>query len=87
MYAESTTPLDQDQLDRFCKVWADCGYDDPTDQYFVLFDEHGPKASADDRLAIEEIATACGLQTEQRGGELWVRKTQQIHDEIGAYWV
>lgn len=86
MYDKPTKPLTQDQLDHFCRVWADDGYDDPTDEYFVLF-SGGDANENPARAGIEAICLDVGLPTEIRDGELWVPKTQQIHDEIGANWV
>lgn len=86
MYSDTTKPLTQDQLNLFCKAWADHGYDDPTDQYFVLF-SGGDAAERPKLAAIEAIGTDVGLPMEIRDGELWVPKTQQIHDEIGARWI
>jgi hypothetical protein len=87
MYATPTRPMTQDELDRICRVWADEGSDDPTDQWLELWDGGDADDEPEARDAIIAIATDCGLEAKVERGVLMVQKTQQLHDEIGARWI
>ncbi|ARU51284.1 hypothetical protein JN535_11440 [Cellulosimicrobium cellulans] len=87
MYATPTRPMTQDELDRICRVWADCGSDDPTDRWLELWDGGDADDHPEQRDAIVAIAREVGLEAAVEDGVLRVQKTQQLHDEIGARWI
>ncbi|MCQ9368370.1 hypothetical protein NQ036_08995 [Brevibacterium sp. 91QC2O2] len=86
MYAAPTRPMTQDELDLICSVWADAGSDDPTDQWLELWDGGDADDHVEQRDAIIAIAQDVGIESRIERGFLQVRKTQQLHDEIGENW-
>ncbi|WP_396426944.1 DUF6357 family protein [Amycolatopsis sp. EV170708-02-1] len=80
---EQPAPLDQDVVDRFCKIWADSGYNDRWDVHYVLFDGHTVEDAGEARdellalvrtLGLERVDAPPGAPT----GEVWVRTDPRI---------
>ncbi|SDH48368.1 hypothetical protein SAMN05216553_12422 [Lentzea fradiae] len=83
-------PLDREALTRFCKIWADTGYNDRWDVHYVLFDSRTVEeagAARDDllelvrTLGLERVDTPPGAAT----GEVWVRTDPRIDAELGNW--
>ncbi|WP_134321809.1 hypothetical protein [Cumulibacter soli] len=87
MYATPNRPMTQDELDLICRVWADEGSDDSTDTWLELWDGGDADDNPEKRDAIIAVAAEVGIEAEVVNGILRVRKTQQLHDEIGARWI
>ncbi|MFE9859363.1 DUF6357 family protein [Streptomyces sp. NPDC005780] len=85
-----TAPLDQEAVDRFCKIWADSGYNDRWDVHYVLFDSCTLEETSEDRdellgligtLGLERVDTPPGAAD----GEVWVRTDPRIDAELGNW--
>ncbi|CAM3415327.1 hypothetical protein [Stackebrandtia soli] len=87
MYATPNRPMNQGELDLICRIWADCGSDDPTDRWLQLWDGGDADDHPEQRDAVIALAKEVGLEVTVVEGILNVQKTQQLHDEIGARWI
>ncbi|MEU8114992.1 hypothetical protein [Micromonospora sp. NPDC048947] len=73
-------------IDEVGRIWADSGYVDPTDQYYIFFDSHDID---DDRAEQAELLTLIeflGLErvdapADAAGGEVWVRSDPRLDAE------
>ncbi|MGW0785502.1 DUF6357 family protein [Streptomyces sp. NPDC002913] len=83
----ATARLDQDALDRFCRIWADSGYNDRWDVHYVLFDSCTLDDAGEARdellrsirtLGLELVDAPPGAAT----GEVWVRTDPRIDNEL-----
>ncbi|MGW5401949.1 hypothetical protein [Streptomyces sp. NPDC003952] len=74
-------------VEEVARIWADSGYVDPSDQFYVFFDSHG---AADDRAELLELISFLGLErvdapTGAAEGEVWVRTDTRLDAEF-ARW-
>ncbi|XVS66451.1 DUF6357 family protein [Actinosynnema sp. CA-299493] len=86
----ATAPLDREAVDRFCRIWADSGYNDRWDVHYVLFDGDTLEEAGEARdellglvrtLGLERVDAPPGAAT----GEVWVRTDPRIDAELG-HW-
>ncbi|MCX5400980.1 hypothetical protein [Streptomyces sp. NBC_00102] len=82
-----TAPHDREAVDRFCKLWADDGYNDRWDVHYVLFDGWTLEEAGETReellglirtLGLERVDAPPGAAT----GEVWVRTDPRIDAEL-----
>ncbi|MGW1813775.1 hypothetical protein ACWCQM_09425 [Streptomyces sp. NPDC002125] len=83
----ATARLDQDALDRFCRIWADSGYDDRWDVHYVLFDSCTLDDAGEARDALLGLIRTLGLELVDAPpgaatGEVWVRTDPRIDAEL-----
>lgn len=82
--------LDKKALNRFCKVWADTGYNEyvsDSEIYYVLFDSRTLAEVGADRAEMLKLLETMGLHqvdTPVRGssGEVWVRSDPRVDVEL-----
>ncbi|GHB07646.1 DUF6357 family protein [Streptomyces termitum] len=83
-------PADRETLDRFCRIWADSGYNDRWDVHYVFFDGHALERTGGSRdellrligtLGLERVDAPPGAAT----GEVWVRTDPRIDAELGRW--
>jgi len=83
----ATAPLDQEAVNRFCRVWADDGYNDRWDVHYALFDGCTLEETGEARdellrvietLGLERVGPPPGAAT----GEVWVRTDPRIDTEL-----
>ncbi|RSN05193.1 hypothetical protein DMC63_38770 [Streptomyces sp. WAC 05977] len=87
---EQATPLDQETVDRFCKIWADSGYNDRWDVHYVLFDSYSIEDAGEDRNELLGLVRTLGLERVDAppgaaDGEVWVRTDPRIDAELGRW--
>ncbi|MER7863714.1 DUF6357 family protein [Amycolatopsis japonica] len=84
---EQPAPFDQETVDRFCKIWADSGYNDRWDVHYVFFDGDTVEDAGEARdellalvrtLGLERVDAPPGAPT----GEVWVRTDPRIDAEL-----
>jgi hypothetical protein len=86
----ATEPLDREAVDRFCKIWADCGYNDRWDVHYVLFDSYSIEEAGEAREDLLNLVRTLGLELvdtppEAETGEVWVRTDPRIDAELGNW--
>ncbi|MBP2579751.1 hypothetical protein J3A78_000229 [Streptomyces sp. PvR006] len=77
-------------VEEVARIWADSGYVDPTDQYYVFFDSHGADEDRAERAALLTLIEFLGVErvdapAEAAGGEVWVRTDARL-DVAFARW-
>lgn len=85
-----TAPLDQETVDRFCRIWADSGYNDRWDVHYVLFDGCTLEETGEDRDELLGLIGTLGLVRVDTppgaaDGEVWVRTDPRIDSELGNW--
>ncbi|MFD0556462.1 hypothetical protein FB566_1702 [Stackebrandtia endophytica] len=84
------TPFDQDTVDRFCKIWADSGYNDRGDVHYILFDGYTIEDAGDAYTELLGLIESLGLvrvdsPSTSPDGEVWVRTDPRIDAEL-EHW-
>ncbi|MFD6069833.1 MULTISPECIES: DUF6357 family protein [Amycolatopsis] len=87
---ELPAPFDQETVDRFCKIWADSGYNDRWDVHYVLFDGYSVEDAGEDRDELLSSIRTLGLERVDAppgaaDGEVWVRTDPRIDAELGNW--
>lgn len=85
--------LDKKLLNRFCKIWADTGYnayDGRALLAHVLFDSHTLEEVGEDRAAALTLIEELGLEVlptpeASLPGEIWVRGDSRVDLELGKW--
>ncbi|MEV1015492.1 MULTISPECIES: hypothetical protein [unclassified Micromonospora] len=77
-------------LAEVARIWADSGYVDPSDRYYVFFDGHDIDDDRAERAALLPLIEFLGLErvdtpAEAAGGEVWVRTDPRLVAEC-ARW-
>ncbi|MFV6026834.1 hypothetical protein [Streptomyces sp. NPDC056264] len=77
-------------VEEVARIWADSGCVDPTDQYYVFFDSHGPDDDRSERAELLALIEFLGVErvdapAEAAGGEVWVRVDARL-DAAFARW-
>ncbi|MFI7595842.1 hypothetical protein [Micromonospora sp. NPDC049359] len=77
-------------LGEVARIWADSGYVDPSDRYYVFFDGHDIDDDRAERAALLPLIEFLGLErvdtpAEAAGGEVWVRTDPRLVAEC-ARW-
>ncbi|MFF3213004.1 hypothetical protein ACFYYB_20320 [Streptomyces sp. NPDC002886] len=72
------------------RIWADSGYVDPSDQYYVFFDSHGIDEDRAERAELLKLIEFLGIERVDApdgaaGGEVWVRTDPRLDAEC-ARW-
>ncbi|MEU4554547.1 hypothetical protein EV382_1434 [Micromonospora violae] len=72
------------------RIWADSGYVDPSDTYYIFFDSHDVDDDRAERAALLQLIAFLGLErvdapAEAAGGEVWVRTDPRLVVEC-ARW-
>ncbi|MFC5058594.1 DUF6357 family protein [Saccharothrix xinjiangensis] len=85
-----TAPLDPEAVDRFCRTWADSGYNDRWDVHYVLFDSCTVEEAGEARDEALRVVEALGLERVDTPpaaatGEVWVRTDPRVDAELG-HW-
>jgi len=87
--AEQVTapPLDPEAVDRFCRIWADSGYNDRWDVHYVLFDSCTVQEAGETRDELLDLVRTLGLERVDAPpgaatGEVWVRTDPRIDAEL-----
>jgi hypothetical protein len=85
-----TAPLDRDAVDRFCRIWADSGYNDPWGVHYILFDCRTIEEAGEARDELLSLIQILGLErvdapTGAASGEVWVRTDPRIDAELGRW--
>ncbi|GLY47775.1 DUF6357 family protein [Lentzea sp. NBRC 102530] len=88
--AEPAAPLDPEALTRFCRIWADTGYNDRWDTHYVLFDSNTVEEAGPARDDLLELVRTLGLERVDAPpgastGEVWVRTDPRIDAELGNW--
>ncbi|MGW2625162.1 hypothetical protein [Micromonospora taraxaci] len=70
-------------IDEVGRIWADSGYVDPTDQYYIFFDSTDVDDDRADRAELLQLIEFLGLErvdapTGAAGGEVWVRSDPRL---------
>ncbi|MFJ8045806.1 DUF6357 family protein [Kitasatospora sp. NPDC096147] len=83
-------PLDPAAVDRFCRIWADSGYNDPWDVHYVLFDGDTVADAGEARGQLLEAVRTLGLVLVDSppgapDGEVWVRTDPRIDAELDRW--
>ncbi|MGW5560540.1 hypothetical protein ACWER9_25370 [Micromonospora sp. NPDC003944] len=73
-------------IDEVGRIWADSGYVDPTDQYYIFFDSKDVDDDRADRAELLQLIEFLGLErvdtpAEAAGGEVWVRSDPRLDAE------
>ncbi|WP_327308538.1 hypothetical protein OG730_37910 [Streptomyces sp. NBC_01298] len=77
-------------IGEFARIWANSGYVDPSDQYYVFFDSHGVDEDRAERAELLELIGFLGIERVDApdgaaGGEVWVRTDPRLDVEC-ARW-
>ncbi|MEU8126726.1 hypothetical protein AB0B68_05905 [Micromonospora sp. NPDC049049] len=72
------------------RIWADSGYVDPTDSYYIFFDSQDIDDDRADRAELLQLIEFLGLErvdapAEAAGGEVWVRSDPRL-DAQSEQW-
>ncbi|MBB4905910.1 DUF6357 family protein [Actinophytocola algeriensis] len=86
----ATAPLDREAADRFCRIWADAGYNDRWGVHYVLFDSRTLEEAGEDREELLRLIQTLGLERVDAPpgaatGEVWVRTDPRIDAEL-EHW-
>ncbi|GAB4102387.1 hypothetical protein AB0C44_24280 [Micromonospora taraxaci] len=70
-------------IDEVGRIWADSGYVDPTDQYYIFFDSTDVDDDRADRAELLQLIDFLGLERVDApagaaGGEVWVRSDPRL---------
>ncbi|MEU8217730.1 hypothetical protein AB0C47_18390 [Micromonospora taraxaci] len=70
-------------IDEVGRIWADSGYVDPTDQYYIFFDSKDVDDDRADRAELLQLIEFLGLErvdapAEATEGEVWVRSDPRL---------
>lgn len=81
------TESSDDSVTQICKMWAENGYVDPTDTFYVFFDSMTLEETEPDRTQLFHLVNEMGLEvattpTEAANGEVWVRRDSRIDAEL-----
>ncbi|WP_424187423.1 DUF6357 family protein [Actinokineospora sp. G85] len=84
---EQTAPTDREAVDRFCRIWADSGYNDRWDAHYVLFDGDDVDDAGEVRDELLAVVQTLGLERVDAppgaaSGEVWVRTDPRIDAEL-----
>ncbi len=87
---EQVVPFDRETVDRFCRIWADSGYNDRWDVHYVLFDSYSLEDVGEDRDELLGLVRTLGLERVDpppgaADGEVWVRTDPRIDAELGRW--
>ncbi|CCH32271.1 DUF6357 family protein [Saccharothrix espanaensis] len=87
---QPTAPLDREAVERFCRTWADSGYNDRWDVHYVLFDSCALEEVSETRVELLELVRTLGLDhvdapPEAATGEVWIRTDPRIDAEL-EHW-
>ncbi|MEU9798900.1 hypothetical protein [Streptomyces sp. NPDC051000] len=80
-------------IEEVARIWADSGYVDPSDQYYVFFDSHDIDEDRAERAALLKLIEFLGMERvaapaeagRGAGGEVWVRTDPRLDVEF-ARW-
>ncbi|MGV9213114.1 hypothetical protein ACTFTM_14750 [Micromonospora sp. RB23] len=73
-------------LDEVARIWADSGYVDPSDQYYIFFDSKDADDDRAERATLLPLIEFLGLErADAAGGEVWVRTDSRLVAEC-ARW-
>ncbi|MFD6888194.1 hypothetical protein [Streptomyces sp. NPDC059957] len=77
-------------IEEVARIWADSGYVDPSDQYYVFFDSHGVDDDRAERAELLKLIEFLGIErvdtpTGAAGGEVRVRTDSRLDIEF-ARW-
>ncbi|MER5863240.1 hypothetical protein [Kitasatospora sp. NPDC002040] len=77
-------------IEAVARIWANSGYVDPSDQYYVFFDSHGAEDDRAERAELLRLIGFLGLERVDApagaaGGEVWVRTDARL-DAASARW-
>ncbi|GAA3763852.1 DUF6357 family protein [Micromonospora maritima] len=77
-------------IDEVMRIWADSGYVDPTDQFYIFFDSHGADDDRAERAELLQLIEFLGLERVDAPagaaeGEVWVRADPRLDAEC-ARW-
>ncbi|MEU9031658.1 hypothetical protein AB0D46_29880 [Streptomyces sp. NPDC048383] len=77
-------------MEEIARIWADSGYVDPSDQYYVFFDSRGVDDDRADRAVLLKLLEFLGVErvdapAEAAEGEVWVRTDARLDAEC-ARW-
>ncbi|MFI7217364.1 hypothetical protein [Micromonospora maritima] len=77
-------------IDEVLRIWADSGYVDPTDQFYIFFDSHGADDDRAERAELLQLIEFLGLERVDAPagateGEVWVRADPRLDAEC-ARW-
>ncbi|MFI0204698.1 MULTISPECIES: DUF6357 family protein [Streptomyces] len=86
----ATITTERAAIEEVARIWADSGYVDPSDQYYVFFDSHGADDDRAERAALLKLIEFLGLErldapAGAAGGEVWVRTDTRLDTEF-ARW-
>ncbi|MEU4445659.1 hypothetical protein AB0K14_30295 [Actinosynnema sp. NPDC050801] len=86
----TAAPLDRKAADRFCRLWADSGYNDRWDVHYVFFDGDTVEDAGEARDELLALIRTLGLQRVDAPpgaatGEVWVLTDPRIDAELG-HW-
>lgn len=73
-------------IDEVGRIWADSGYVDPTDSYYIFFDSQDIDDDRADRAELLKLIEFLGLErvdtpADAAGGEVWVRSDPRLDAE------
>lgn len=86
----ATVPLDRQAVNRFCKIWADSGYNDRWDVHYVLFDGRTLEEAGGVRDELLRLIQTLGLErvdapSGAAAGEVWVRTDPRMDAELEGW--
>jgi hypothetical protein len=85
-----SAPLDREAVDRFCRIWADSGYNDPWGVHYILFEHRTIEEAGEARDELLSLIQALWLERVDSppgagSGEVWVRTDPRIDAELGRW--
>ncbi|MFI8339260.1 hypothetical protein ACIF8W_04160 [Streptomyces sp. NPDC085639] len=86
----ATITTERAAIEEVARIWADSGYVDPSDQYYVFFDSHDVDDDRAERAVLLKLIEFLGLERVDApagaaGGEVWVRTDTRLDAEF-ARW-
>ncbi|WP_327711323.1 DUF6357 family protein [Streptomyces sp. NBC_00464] len=74
-------------IQEVARIWADSGYVDPSDQYYVFFDSHDVGDDRAERAELLKLIESLGIErvdapAEAAEGEVWVRTDTRLDVEF-----
>jgi hypothetical protein len=86
----ATITTDAAAIEEIARIWANSGYVDPSDQYYIFFGSHGLDDDRAERASLLQLIEYLGLErvdapAEAGGGEVWVRTDTRLDVEF-ARW-